>query len=62
MTPTWRPCAEGEELYQAYCAEANKDWRELDTATAPSLDMIAAWNAWLEHVERCEDCRIERET
>lgn len=61
MTPTWHPCAEGEKLYQAYCAVMNTDWRALDTATAPSHEVVVAWNAWLEHVERCESFRIERE-
>lgn len=61
MTPIWHPCAEGEKLYQEYCAVMETDTRMLDTATAPRTEEIAAWNEWLEHVEHCDVCRIERE-
>ena len=62
MTPTWHPCAEGEKLYQAYCAEAEKVVALGYYITDPNQPILKTWHEWREHVEHCESCRIERET
>lgn len=60
MTAIWHPCADGLLLYLAYCAEAEKVVQLGYYMTDPNQPVLKTWHAWVEHVENCEACRIER--
>jgi len=59
-TLVWRPCADGEPLYKAYCDLADRDRPDTFEAYVALVEAIdAAWKAWLDHKRACAGCRVE---
>lgn len=59
-TFVWKPCAEGEPLYTAYCELMDRPAPDSFEDYAALVERIAAsWTAWKEHQKGCAGCRVE---